>query len=208
MARKWTYPPRAGRPPASAQTAALIERLAAENRSWGYQTIQGELLKLGHRVSASTIRRVVRTLRIPPAPQRQTDSTWRSSCAPRHRRCWPATSYPRGLRGDPPADLRLFRDGGQLAIRAHRRSDREPRRALDHATGPESSDGLGDRAAQFRFLVPRPAGQFTASWDAVLANAGITAVKIPPPTPRSNAYKERFTLTVRTEVTRPDADLR
>jgi putative transposase len=77
MARKWTYPPRAGRPPVNAQTAALIERLTAQNRSRGHQRIQGELLKLGHRVSASTIHRVLTTPPIPPAPQRQTDSPWR-----------------------------------------------------------------------------------------------------------------------------------
>ncbi|HWR47295.1 MAG TPA: transposase, partial [Pseudonocardiaceae bacterium] len=77
MAKKWTYPPRTGRPPVSAETGALIERLARENRSWGYKRIQGELLKLGHRVGASTIRRVLKALRVPPAPQRQTDSTWR-----------------------------------------------------------------------------------------------------------------------------------
>src|SRR5438105_11560371 len=35
------------------------------------------MLKLGHRVSASTIRRVLKTLQIPPAPERQTDASWR-----------------------------------------------------------------------------------------------------------------------------------
>ncbi len=38
---------------------------------------------------------------------------------------------------------------------------------------------LGDRAADFRFLVRDRAGQFTASFDAALAGAGIQAVKIP-----------------------------
>jgi putative transposase len=60
---------------------------------------------------------------------------------------------------------------------------------------------LGDRAADFRFLVRDRAGQFTDSFDAVLAAAGIQAVKIPPRSPRANAYSERFVLTARTEVT-------
>ena len=60
---------------------------------------------------------------------------------------------------------------------------------------------LGDHAANFRFLVRDRAGQFTESFDAVLAGTGIEAVKIPPRSPRANAYAERFILTARTEVT-------
>ena len=60
---------------------------------------------------------------------------------------------------------------------------------------------LGDRAAGFRFPIRDRAGEFTAAFDAVLASAGIEAVKIPPRSPRANAHAERFVLTARTEVT-------
>ena len=60
---------------------------------------------------------------------------------------------------------------------------------------------LGERAAAFSYLVRDRAGQFTAAFDTVLADAGITVLKIPPRSPRANAYAERFVLTVRTELT-------
>jgi putative transposase len=60
---------------------------------------------------------------------------------------------------------------------------------------------LGDRAADFKFLVRDRAGQFTGSFDAALASTGIQAVKIPPRSPRANAYAERFVLTARNDVT-------
>jgi transposase InsO family protein len=62
---------------------------------------------------------------------------------------------------------------------------------------------LGDRAADFRFLVRDRAGQFTAPFDAALADAGIEAVKIPARSPKANAYAGQFVLTARTEVTDP-----
>jgi hypothetical protein len=77
VTRHWTYPHRTGQPPVSTEITALIARLATENNSRGYKRIQGELLKLGHRVSASTIRRVLQSMKIPPAPPRNTDTTWR-----------------------------------------------------------------------------------------------------------------------------------
>ena len=201
VARKWTCPHRTGRPPVSAEITALIERLATENNSWGYKRIQGELLKLGHRVSASTIRRVLQALKIPPAPPRHTDTTWRKflhtqaatmlatdffhvDCAVTLQRLYclfvmeVASRYVHilGITANP--------DGAWTVQQIHNL-------LMD----------LEDRAVSFRFLVRDRAGQFTDSFDAVLADAGIEAVKIPPRSPRANCYAERFVLTARTEVT-------
>ena len=54
---------------------------------------------------------------------------------------------------------------------------------------------LGDHATDFPFLVGDRAGQFTASFDAAPACAGIEAVKIPPRSPTANAHAERLVLT-------------
>ena len=61
---------RPGRPPLAAETRGLIERLARENPRWGYMRIQGELLKLGIRVSATTVATVLRRSGLGPAPRR------------------------------------------------------------------------------------------------------------------------------------------
>jgi putative transposase len=56
-------------------------------------------------------------------------------------------------------------------------------------------------ADQFKVLIRDRAGQFTDALDTVLADARVTICKIPPRSPRANAYAERFVLTARTEVT-------
>jgi putative transposase len=201
VTRKWTYPQRMGRPPVSAEIASLIARLATENHGWGYKRIQGELLKLGHRVGATTIRRVLKALKIPPAPERRTDTTWRKFLHT-HAATMLATDF---LHVDCAVTLQrlyclfVIEVGSRyvhiLGITAN-------------PDGPWTTQqirnllmDLGDRAADIRFLVRDRAGQFTVSFDAVLADAGIQVMKIPPRSPRANAYAERFVLTARTEIT-------
>lgn len=55
---------------------------------------------------------------------------------------------------------------------------------------------LGDRVTEFQFLVRDQAGQFAASFDAVLADVGIRVVRIPPRCPRANCFAERFARTL------------
>jgi putative transposase len=44
VTKRWTYPNRSGRPPINQTIAALIERMAKENETWGYQRVRREAL--------------------------------------------------------------------------------------------------------------------------------------------------------------------
>jgi putative transposase len=194
--RHWTYPNRPARPPIDPMVAGLVEQMARDNPGWGYQRIQGELRGLGHRIGASTIRRILKRLGIPPAPVRHdhtihTQAATMLACDFFHVDC-AITLQRLYVLFVIEIDSRYVHILGVTAHPDGPRTNRQARNLLMD---------LGERADQFKVLIRDRAGQFTTAFDAVLANTGITACKIPPRSPRANAYAERFVRTARAEVT-------
>jgi transposase InsO family protein len=169
---------------------ALIQRLARENETWGYQRIQGELLKLGHRVGASTIRRILTLRRVPPAPLRSTDTSWR-----RFLRA-PASTMPAVGFVHVDCAVTLKRIDVVFTLEVHSRyvqilaTTSHPTVAWTSQQARNLLMDLDDRVPTFRFLVRDRASQFTTSFDAVLADVGIDTVKTPPRCPRANCFAD------------------
>jgi hypothetical protein len=179
---RWTYPHRGGRPPIDAKLAILIEQMARENPGWGYKRIQGELLGLGYRVGASTVRRILKWLRIPPAPQR-TCMTWRQFLRTQAATMLACDFF------TVDCAVTLYRIYVFFVVEVSTRHvhvlgvTARPDGAWTVQQARNLLMDLGERAAGFRFLIRDRAGQFGEAFDAVLADAGITAVKIPPRSP-------------------------
>jgi transposase InsO family protein len=158
-------------------------------------------IKLGYSVGASTIRRILKHRRIPPAPRRATDTSWR-----RFLRAQASTMLAVDFfHVDCAITLKRIYVFFALEVGSRYLHILE---TISHPTGAWTTQqarnllmDLDDSAATFRFLLRDRAGQFTSAFDAVLAGVGIDTVKIPPRRPRANCFAERFVLTARTELT-------
>ena len=198
--RKWTFintPKTPGRPPIDPQLVQLILQLARENR-WGDDRIQGELRKLGDRISHETVRKLLRSYGILPMPSRKAASSWRTFI--NHSKatllaCDFFTVETLRLQA-----LYLFffievrtRRVHIAGITAH------PTQAWVTQQARQLFWALGEKNRVFTHLIRDNDGKYSPAFDAVFASEGVAIVRTPFRAPLAKAYAERWVRSVREE---------
>lgn len=189
-----------GRPPTAAAVRKLILRMARENPRWGHRRIQGELLKLGHRISYSTVWQILTGAGIDPAPRRSGPS-WKQFLAAQSRTVI-ATDF---LHVDTVLLRRLYvpvsiehgtRQLHIAGITAHPDSAWTLQRAREFAMAM----AMGEQLERMQFLIRDRGSQFTSAFDSVFESCGLRIIRSPPQAPRANAICERMVGTLRREL--------
>jgi putative transposase len=194
--RKWAQPgPGPGRPPVERRVRDLVLRLARENPRWGYPRIAGELLKLGLRVSPSTVRRMLLAAGLEPAPRRIGPS-WQQFL-----RQQAASMLACDFFTVETLSLRRYYVLFFIELQSRRvhlaGCTTNPTGAwVTQQARNLSFTGLFNR---IRYLVHDRDAKFAASFDEVFQSEGIRVIETPIRAPQANAYAERFVRTVRAE---------
>ncbi len=193
VARHWTYPHRPrGRPRVDRVLRALVLRLAAENPTWGYRRIHGELVGLGCRLAPSTVWSILNAAGVDPSPQRR-GPTWREFL---HAQAHQVIAWD-FFTVDTITLQRLYvlffieldtRRVHLAGITKHPTGDwttQQARNLLDQFAGTRG------------FLIRDRDTKFFAAFDTIFASEYIAVIKTPIRTPVANAYAERWIGTVR-----------
>jgi putative transposase len=196
--RRWTYPRRPpGRPPMVSEARKLVLRLAAENPSWGYKRIHGELAGLGFTLSPSTVWNILRRHGIDPVPGRARLS-WREFLRQQAAsiiECdfftvdtiWLRRLYVFFF-------IELERRRVHIAgVTAH------PNGAWVNQQARNVLTTLRAEGKRPRILIRDRDVKLTKAFDAFLRSEGITVIRTPIAAPIAKAHAERWVGSVRRE---------
>ncbi|MGZ3471376.1 MAG: integrase core domain-containing protein [Isosphaeraceae bacterium] len=202
--RKWTYRRKrcVGRPPLDPAACELILRLARENRRWGCVRIQGELAKLGIRVSATTIRSLLRRPGLGPSPRRS-GPTWSQFLRAQAHGILACDFFTVETVFLKTLHVFFFIEHGIRRVRlagvtAHPDSAWVTPQARNLSWEVVSWEVV-DNEACFRFLIRDRDSKYVSSFDEVFRSDGTQVIRTPIRAPRANAFAERWVRTVRTE---------
>jgi putative transposase len=195
VARKWTRPHRPpGRPALDPEVRDLILRLARENPRWGYQRIRGELLKLGIRVSATTVAILLRRHGLGPAPRR--GPTWGEFLRQQASgivACDFFTVETIRLRT---LYVLFFIELGTRRVHLTGATANPDSAWVTQQARNLALDGRLDKVA---FLIRDRDAKFSGPFDEVFRTQGARVIQTPFRAPNANAFAERWVATVRSE---------
>jgi len=191
--RRWATRSRRGnngRPATQRNIKALVLRLARENPEWGYRRIHGELAGLGVKIAASTAWEILKNAGIDPAPRR-TAPTWSQFLRSQAEAVLASDFFTADLPGGTQAYV--------LAVIEHATRRIRILGVTRHPTGEWTTQqarnllmDLGEQTHRVKFMIRDRGPDFTAAFDAVLADAGVRTVLCNVATPRMNAIAERW----------------
>jgi transposase InsO family protein len=200
VARKWDYTAHSqpGRPPTTAAIKKLVIRMAADNPTWGHRRVQGELIRLGHRIAASTVWQILHDAGLDPAPRRSGPS-WRQFLTAQAKAVL-AVDFVH-------VDTVLFKRIYALIAVEHGSRRAHLVGVTAHPSGEWATQAarnlmmdLADCATSVKFLLRDRDSRFIRSFDAVFAADSIQILTSPPGAPRANAICERMIGTLRREL--------
>jgi putative transposase len=186
-----------GRPPLARELRELILRLARENPNWGYVRLRGELSKLVHPIAASTIQRLLRRHRVPPAPRRA-GLAWSAFLR----------AHAEGLLA---CDIFAVETARLHVVYVLYFLEVQTRRVFlagctAHPTGAWVTQQardltwvLGEAGVRPSVLLRDRDAKFSPSFDAVFSGQAVRVVRTPARAPRANAFAERWVGTARRE---------
>jgi putative transposase len=195
---KWTYRRRRiGRPPLDPKIGRLIVRMAKENPRWGYVRIQGELRKLGIRVGASSIKRLLAREGLGPAPRR--GPSWGEFLRSQAEGIWACDFFTVETAFLKTLYVLFFIEIGSRRLHVTT-ATANPNGTFVTQQARNLSFTLDERAEPVRFLIHDRDAKFSGPFDEVLRSEGIRVIRTPVRSPKANAFAERAVKTLRHEV--------